>query len=181
MKKILVILFVLMFAGFTFGQGKMAIGIQGNLAIPMGDFGDAYDMGFGGLLSFYYNVNPNIGIGLNTGYQTWSATNYDNYTSSSIPVLAAFKYSFGKGSFLPYLALGVGGYYSMVSYEYTILGVTYSGDDSEFNFGVNGGLGFVYQTSPSLGIDVGVKFSNIFSEGSSTNFIDINAGVLVGI
>ena len=46
MKKIFIVLFVLFFVAATThaqDKGKMAIGAQGGVAIPMGDFADGFD------------------------------------------------------------------------------------------------------------------------------------------
>jgi len=49
MKKI-IILFAIILSATTLihAQGKMALGINGGVALPLGDFGDGFDMGFGG-------------------------------------------------------------------------------------------------------------------------------------
>ena len=58
MKKFLAVLFVVfLVAGFTNAQGKMALGLNAGIALPMGDFGDGYDMGFGGNALFAYRAS----------------------------------------------------------------------------------------------------------------------------
>ncbi|MBN2571046.1 MAG: hypothetical protein JXA68_02865 [Ignavibacteriales bacterium] len=178
MKKIFVILFIFTLAGFTFGQSKTDLGIQGNLAIPMGDFGEYYDLGYGGLLSFYFNISPGFALGVNSGYQIWDATGLTNTSLSAIPVLGAFRYYFGVDKFKPYVLGSVGGYYTVTKYEYELLGVKYSGSDSEFHPGFSAGIGFVYKVSPMVGIDFTGRFSNIFRTNDSNTFIDICAGAL---
>ena len=72
MKQLLsVLLLAVLFTGFIHAQGKMALGVQGGVAIPMGDFGDAYKMGFGGQGTFAYHVNPMIDVTGSVGYLTW--------------------------------------------------------------------------------------------------------------
>ncbi len=138
-----VILLAVLFTGFINAQGKMALGVQGGIALPMGDFGDAYDMGFGGTATFAYHINPMLDITGSIGYLTWSGKDLD-YTFSSVPVLAGVRYYFGQDKFHPYITGELGMHFT--SYEspaITILGYTFeshSGSDSYFGFGAGAGF-----------------------------------------
>lgn len=71
----------------------------------MGDFGDVYDMGFGGIGTFIYEINSNLSVIASAGYLTWSGKDaFTDWTFSSIPVLAGLRYSFGKGKFNPFIS-----------------------------------------------------------------------------
>lgn len=61
MKKLSIILLILAFVStVTFAQDKkMGVSVQGALVLPMGDFGDVAEMGFGGTGTFLYNLNKN--------------------------------------------------------------------------------------------------------------------------
>ena len=103
MKQLLfVLLLAVLFTGFINAQGKMALGVQAGIALPMGDFGDVYDMGFGGTATFAYHINPMLDITGSVGYLTWSGKDLD-YTFSSVPVLVGVRYYFGQGKFHPYV------------------------------------------------------------------------------
>ena len=53
MKQLLSVLIVIaLFTGFANAQSKMAVGLQAGVAIPVGDFGNAYKLGFGGQGTF---------------------------------------------------------------------------------------------------------------------------------
>ena len=184
MKQLLSFLLIaVLFTGFTNAQGKIAVGVQGGIALPMGDFGDGYKMGFGGTGTFAYHVNPMLDVTASAGYLTWSGKDAD-FTFSSIPVLVGARYYFGQGKFHPYVAGELGMHF--VSFEipsYTIPGFgTFGGGSvSESYFGFGAGAGFLYQLSPKLDLDVNAKFSSISSEGSSSSYINIMAGVLVAL
>ena len=84
-------------------QGKMALGIGGDVLLPMGDFKDAVSTGFGGSARFQYEVAPMFAVGATTGYFTWGAK---DITSHGITVTgASFKgipvRVFGKYYFMP--------------------------------------------------------------------------------
>lgn len=173
---------MLLFTGFINAQGKMAIGAQGGVALPMGDFGESYDMGFGGTVTLAYHLNPMLDITGSVGYLTWSGKDFD-YTFSSIPVLAGVRYSFGKGKFNPYVSGELGMHF--VTFDIpsiTVFGITVGGGSvSESYFGFGAGAGFLYQLSPKLDLDVNAKFNSISSEGSSSTYLSIMAGVLVAL
>ena len=183
MKQLLsVLLLAVLFTGFINAQSKMAFGLQAGIAIPTGDFGDGFDMGFGGQGNFAYHINPMLDVTASVGYLTWSGKEAD-YTFSSVPVLAGVRYYFGKDKFKPYVAGELGMHFTTVetpSYEY--LGVTYDGgssSDSYFGFGV--GAGFLYKMGPNLDLDVNAKYNSISTEGSSSSYISVMAGVLIAL
>ena len=185
MKKILSFLFVfLLFSSITFSQNTgISLGAQAGIAIPMGDFGDGYKMGFGGQGNFAYKINPMLNVTGSIGYLTWSGKEAD-FTFSSVPVMVGARYSFGKGKFNPYAAGELGLHFSSFSVPEVVIpgfGTIGGGSASSTDFGIAVGLGFLYQLGPKLDLDVNAKFNNIFREGSSTNFINIMAGVLVAL
>ncbi len=184
MKQLLsVLLIAVLFTGFINAQGKMAVGVQAGVAIPMGDFGDGYKMGFGGQGNFAYHINPMLDATGSIGYLTFSGKEAD-YTFSDVPVMLGVRYAFGKGNFNPYASGELGLHFSSFSVPEVVIpgfGTIGGGSVSSTDFGIAVGVGFLYQLSPKLDLDVNAKFNNIFSEGSSTNFITIMAGVLVAL
>lgn len=182
MKKLILVLFITVFAvSFVQAQGKIAIGANGGVFLPMGDFGDGYDMGFGGNAIFVYHLQPNLDITGSAGYQTWSGKNAD-YTFSSIPVLAGIRYFFGKGKFLPYVNGELGMHFVTVDVPAIVIpgfGTVGGGSSSDSFFGFGAGGGFLYEIGNKLNLDVNAKFNSISSEGGSSNYINITGGVLV--
>lgn len=182
MKQLLsVLLLAVVFTGFINAQSKMAFGLQAGVAIPMGDFGDGYDMGFGGQGNFAYHISPMLDVTASVGYLTWSGKEAD-YTFSSVPVLVGARYYFGKDKFNPYVAGELGMHFVSVDIPtVTIGGFTFGGSSSDSFFGFGAGAGFLYKMGPNLDLDVNAKFNSISSEGSSSSYISVMAGVLIGL
>ena len=185
MKRILsVFVATILLAGFINAQGKMAIGFNGGIALPMGDFGDLYSMGFGGSALFVYHISPNADITGSAGYLTWSGKDsFSDYKFNSIPVLAGVRYSFGKGKFNPYVSGELGVHFTTVDVpEIVILGITVSGGSaSDTFFGFGAGVGFLYQVGNNMDLDVNAKYNSVSSSGGSSNYISIMAGLLFGL
>ena len=183
MKKILsVLLVVFLVAGFINAQGKMALGFNAGIALPMGDFADGYDMGFGGNALFAYRVSPNADVTFSAGYLTWSGKEAD-YTFSSIPVMAGGKYLFGKGKFLPYINGELGAHFVTVDIPgFEFEGETYGGGSaSDTYFGWGAGAGFLYQIGNNMNLDFNAKYNMIMSEDNSTDYVSVMVGLLFGL
>jgi hypothetical protein len=78
-------------------RGNNLLGIGAELDLPLGHFGDAYNIGFG------VNVKPMFGIGnsghvtFTTGYSTFSGksgTYYANQNFSMVPLLFGYRHAF---------------------------------------------------------------------------------------
>lgn len=176
-KMFLVLIAVLCLSNFLMAQGKMGLSVQGGVALPTGDFGDVAGTGFGGSVTFMYEVSPMLAITGSAGYTTWGPKEdlpdgFD-YSLATIPVLVGARYTFGKGNFLPYISAELGMHFLSSTVE--ILGQEYS--DSESKFGFAPGVGFYYAFNQKTMLDVNVKYNSISTEGSSTSYIGINAGV----
>lgn len=187
---------IVLFAGFINAQSKMAVGVQGGIAIPMGDFGDAVDLGFGGQGNFAIDVSPFLQVTGSIGYTTWSYKTNSVTTSgsfSTVPLLAGIRYTFPAIGFKPYLMAQLGAHFisSKITYDYIILLVksngtsnaqaTYEYSESSTKFGFGAGAGFLLPLGPKLDLDVNATFNSISTEGSATNYIGIMAGVLVAL
>ena len=183
MKKFLAVLFVVfLFAGFINAQGKMALGFNAGIALPMGDFGDGYDMGFGGNALFVYHASPNADVTFTAGYLTWSGKDSSDVTFSSIPVMVGGKYLFGKGKFNPYVVGELGAHFVTVDLpEYEFLGETYGGSTSETYFGWGAGAGFLYQIGNNMDLDVNARYNSISSEGGASDYVTVMVGLLFGL
>ena len=184
MKQLLFVLFLtVLCTSFINAQGKMAVGVQAGVAIPMGDFGDGYKMGFGGTGTFAYHVNPMVDVTASVGYLTWSGKDAD-FKFNSIPVLVGARYYFGQGKFHPYVAGELGMHFTTVDVPSVTIpgfGTFGGGSASDSFFGFGAGAGFLYQLGPKLDLDVNAKFSSISSSGSASSYVNIMAGVLVAL
>lgn len=183
MKKILfTVLAILCIVSFTNAQKKMAISVQGGIALPMGDFSDGeWKMGFGGTGTFIYNVNEHLGITGSAGYLTWSNDVLDNATFTDIPILGGVRYSFGKGNFKPYILGEIGLHMLGYKYEtqsYSYMGYTSGGeiDESESKFGFGFGAGFMMPLG-KMNLDVTAKYVIVSGDYVDLNYLQVMGGV----
>ena len=101
MKQLLsVLLLAVLFTGFINAQSQ-GVSVGGNLALPMGSFGDVANVGFGGTATYERSFAPNIVGEVYAGYLTFGGKEVFGvkYSSSMIPIMAGAKYYFqpGKG------------------------------------------------------------------------------------
>lgn len=181
-KSFLLVAAVVMMAFAVNTNAQMAVGIQGSLALPTGDVGDLYDMGFGGTGTFLYSVTPEIQVTGSVGYLMFSGKDlYDGFDFSIIPIMVGGRYNFEAGSVKPYVSAEVGLAMSSMSGEVSFYGYTYEVDESGSDFAIAPGAGIVIPVSPNVGVDVNAKYIMVMTEGTSTNIIGINAGVQVAL
>lgn len=174
MKKLFSVLFVVLFA-FTFAnaQSKMAVGVGGNLALPMGTFGDVAGMGFGGGASFQYSFSENIVSTATVTYLMFGEKDLSGigkYSYSIIPIHVGAKYYFG--SFYTSAETGM----NLISLTVdiparTLFGVTIPGSSSstsssEFGFAV--GAGYELPMGKNA-LDLSVKYQNYASSTAAIN------------
>jgi outer membrane protein W len=186
MKKILTILVVLFALSFTYSQ---SVSVQAGVDLPMGSFGDFYDMGFGGGVTYVHSLSPELSLTGSVGYHTFSkefsepdpaGTIVSKNTFSTIPIMAGVGYALGTGEFVPYIHGAVGLHLMTFDSEETQAGVTASSSTSESKFGFVPSAGFLYYFAPTTALNVNAGYNMIFTEGETTNYLGILAGVMFG-
>ncbi|MBI1932911.1 MAG: hypothetical protein HYS24_10285 [Ignavibacteriales bacterium] len=170
MKKTLLIVVILSFLTLTINaqEGKIHVGGQVGLSLPMGDFGDAANMGFGFLGNFYYGINQNIDLTASLGYIAWG-TDADGASFSNIPIVVGGRYYFQRSNFTPFLAAELGINNLSFTYDSEYFG-EYSATSSDFGLGIGGG--FLYALG-NMDLDVSAKINII----SDTNNLTVFAGL----
>jgi len=158
--------------GTSNAQGNMAVGAGVVVSLPIGDFGDAANTGFGGTAAFEMSFLPQLtGVG-NIGYITWG-TDVDEVSFSAVPILAGVKYYFMPG--VGFYGLGQLGL-TIMSTEiptFSFGGMTFGGgseSSTEFTFVI--GAGYEVPVSPNFLLD----FSGAFNVISDANHIALRAG-----
>jgi hypothetical protein len=89
----------------TAGPPKMEIGVAGDILIPVGSWGDAVGVGFGGDAQFQYNFTPVISGGVTLGYFTWGGKTVGTVETAGYGGVP-FRV-FGKYYFMPPAKKGV--------------------------------------------------------------------------
>ncbi|MDZ7740802.1 MAG: hypothetical protein U5Q03_03380 [Bacteroidota bacterium] len=169
MKKLVTLMIaIVIVVGFSSeSKAQLNLGVTAGIALPMGDWSDGYDMGFGGMLEGDYFVKENIAIGLNVGYyifsgktETISGVDIDYPNFSIIPVFAKGDYYFATEGFMPYGGIGLGMFMaSTEDYETTISYGTYTKKvtvegASDTKFGFSPHVGFLTGEGFKIGAEV---------------------------
>lgn len=170
MKKVVFVLLVIFLAigNLNAQEGKMHAGGQVGISLPMGDFGDAANMGFGFAGNFFYGVNNNIDATASIGYISWGSE-ADGASFSNVPILVGARYYFQRSQFTPYGVAELGINSLSFTYESDFFG-DYSVTSTEF--GLNFGGGFLYNLG-NMDLDVNAKINII----SDANHLTLFAGL----
>ncbi|MCB0745040.1 MAG: outer membrane beta-barrel protein [Ignavibacteriae bacterium] len=194
MKRILTIvsLFFLV-TNLSFAQmDDMAVGLNGTLSVPIGDFNDIAKMGFGVSGTFYYDLSDNFQFTGTLGYLAWGgdklnlagiATQESKSSFTTIPVLAGFRYIFQGDNLLPYVS-GELGLNVFTTPDIDVVGlndiVSSSKGETNAYFGFGLGGGALYELSRDVKLDGSLTY-NIINAENSIGFFSLEFGFIVGI
>ncbi len=158
MKKVM---FVLMFALLVSSvfAGEMSFGVNGELALPMGDFGDSAGMGFGGSVQGEYGINEQLIGTASVGYLMWNGKDEwedMNFKWSCIPIKAGAKYNIGESGLYGIFELGM--YMFAFEFDYEFMGYSVKGDDTESEFGFAPGVGYQMPIGESMKLDISAQY-----------------------
>jgi len=180
MKKV-VLVFLLVLAGSIAAnaQGYFSAGINAGVLIPTGDLGNAYKTSFGFGAEGTYKINKDLDIVGNVIYNILTAKSaaWSDATVSITEGTAGVRYFFGSSQPKFFGEAALGFYSTAVSYSTTVLGSPIKFSASNSDFGINFGGGILAPLSPSLDFVGKLRYHNIFSSGSSTNFVTLSAGL----
>jgi outer membrane protein W len=181
MKKLLVMAsvftLILLVAGGANAQNKMALNIGADVLFPLGDFGNASNIGFGGTAQFEYYVNPMLAVTGKFGYITWSAKTGDvpaGVTASGsfkgLPLLFGAKYYFmpeGKARVYGQFELGL--FFASASGTVEYAGYKQDYSASETDFSIAPAIGVEIPAGHKGAIDISARYFGIFKDGSANN------------
>ena len=150
---------------------SFSIGVDGSL--PLGTFGDSYNIGIGGSAQADYKVAESFAITLNAGYLTYSGKSYQTIVGINPitfqPIYGTAKYA--AFNLIPVLA-GAKYWFSPNVYGSAQLGLSFASGNG------NSGSNFTY--APGVGVkfsqfDVLLKYTGISGNGSSINAAALRA------
>jgi outer membrane protein with beta-barrel domain len=135
---------------------KIGIGLDAQVLIPLGDFGDASGFHIGPMVRAGYRVTPPLELTLRIGYLLDFGKSIGPVTikSNIVPILVGARYFFMEPYAGVYGAAEVGMNLIMPSIDPDVPGVKL---DSQTRFGFNLGAGYVI--SKDLPIDFRAQFS----------------------
>jgi opacity protein-like surface antigen len=165
MKKVIVLLMVLGFISISSMKAqdfRFSAGLE--LALPMGDFGDAYPLGYGLSLGGELPFADKFGATLTAGYTLLSVdSDLKDFVKSSgmIPVQAGIKYYISEAQDGLYFHGQIGVHsLSVTTEDITIFGQTTKGTtESDTNLSFALGAGYFISES----IDLGLRYNIITS------------------
>lgn len=134
MKTISSIVMALLFFSSNYSQSNFAIGVNGGLALPVGQLTEFYQSGYGGNGQFMYAFSDNFMVILTVGYDIWDVdqdalnSKLENQDKTFrldidshfriIPFYIGARYYITKGKHRPFFSFDFGGY----SYEFKLAG-----------------------------------------------------------
>jgi len=133
-------------------SGKNQVGIGAEVALPMGAFGDAYGIGFGGGAKYLHGIGEAGQVTLSASYLTFSGKDFfDGYKTSFIPVLVGYRHNFN-------------GFYAEPQVGYTLMSTSLE-DESESTggFGYAVGVGYAMES----GFDISARYQAVSKGGTS--------------
>lgn len=153
--------------GLMAQDSRISAGLE--LALPMGDFGDAYGIGFGVTLGFEAPVGDNLGFIAQAGYMSFSGKDLSVGpitvkvdAAGMIPVQVGLKYYFTDNQEGFYAGLLTGVHMQSVK-EVELVGTTLEEKNSlKTNFGIAPLVGYIVGEN----IDIALRYQMIFAEGA---------------
>jgi opacity protein-like surface antigen len=146
------------------------IGVALGAAIPMSDFGDAFNTGYNGTVTV--GLNPQmipLGVRIDGAYNHFGVKDPLDGSAHIASVTGNLVYQVPSTAVTPYLIGGAGWYNVGTSDEL--------GGDSENEFGWNVGGGIKL---PLSGFDtfIEARYNQVQTEGESTKFVPITFGIM---
>jgi opacity protein-like surface antigen len=153
---------------------SFSVGVGGGATLPMGDFNDGAKLGWHGMANVGYGLPSGLGFRGEFFYGQNTLDGVDGKTKLA-GGMASLTYDIqSAGGIKPYVLGGVG--YHKVTVDVTGLG---SGDDSAISFG--GGAGLKFKAGSDANFFVEARYINISTEGGSTSYIPVSAGISFGL
>ena len=150
----------------------VSLGIAGGVAIPVGDFSDAYNTGYNGTVALgLSSFGSPLGLRFEGSYNKFPGRDdlaVNQPDSRIIAGTANVVYALPGVGIRPYV-IGGGGYYGLKLDRVNAQSVN--------KFGINGGVGALFPLS-GFNAYVEARFHNVFTDVSSTQFIPVTFGIM---
>lgn len=147
------LVFILSLFAVTGSFAQFSLGAE--LALPMGNFGDAANTGFGGSVRYDGQINDNLAWGGYFGYQTYSYKGNTSYNLNMMPIMAGVKYYFTEMN---------NGFYGGLDLGVFIASTNVPGATSESKFGFTPNVGYRLSS-----FDLGLRY-NLITDGNNLAF-----------
>jgi outer membrane protein W len=167
-------------------NGRFSVGAE--LGLPMGDFGDAANLGFGGTLRYEMPIGDNLGLTGTAGYIMFSGKDQDilgvtikGADWSMIPIQVGAKYYFQEQQDGFYGMVELGVHATTVktpSYTTTFFGVSVTVPEASAS---STDLSY----APAIGyhlanVDIGLRYQMIATTGATTSYLGLRLAYVFG-
>lgn len=203
MKRILVLSLVV-FGVVAFAANAGATNMLGTLELNAGyakssnevtTTGDSWDGGLSFGAAYWRPMSPSVSWGAEVSYDNMGniTANYvdpttlasvsEDFSGKVFRINPAIRYSFGAPVGPNFFAQGgVGLYNFSMKYDYSdTTPYSYSADDSQSKLGFNLGAGVNFPVGPKTKLNFQGNYHSISTEGESTNYMTIRAGIGFGL
>ncbi|MCW8848943.1 MAG: outer membrane beta-barrel protein [Melioribacteraceae bacterium] len=192
MKRItLLLLFFFLSISLFAQENNKAIGINGIISMPIGDFNDIAKIGFGASGTYFYKLSNNFEATGSIGFVTWGGDKIEIGNTSveatesamSIPILLGGRFYLDNNIFSPYFSGELGmNFFSSSATKAVVSGIETDKIDGEsnvyFGFGIGGGT--TYQLDTRVFFDASLQYNMINAKESVDHFA-LKIGFIVGI
>ena len=171
MRKLYYVLALTLFSSMTFAQkGFHSIGVGVEGALPMGDFGDAFGIGYGATGKAFYGITESGDITGTVGYLRFGMKDESDFMSGSmgiIPIMFGYRHRFGGLYGEPQLGLHMLKSKAKITEDFGLglTGIGSSASETKFSLGIGGG----YATEK---LDLGVRYQIV----DNMNYIGLRIG-----
>lgn len=204
MKKIIAVVFALalVLAGTTAASAqedsKFSLAPSAGLSLPLGDFGDLFNLGFNAGIEADFNVAKDFYVFADVrgnffsldieGFGLPDSAKVSGGTESIVAIFVGGKYVFPMPGNVKIYALGGAGLCALstadITADYTLtywwgtehIHETYS-FEGETDMGIMFGMGAVFGLRPNMNVFAEFRFVDIFTEGSATQYFPVMVGV----
>ena len=178
MKKILtVVVLCTAFALCSHAQkGQITVSPGLEIGLPIGDFGEAVNLGFGLTAKGLYGINDESDVTFTLGFIRFGSKNVDSdddvkASTSLIPLMPGYRYKFNE-QFYGEGQLGL----TVVRSKVNVSGWSGGFNASTTNFGYALGVGYM------LGkIDLGLRYQGVSATGGSLSLVGIRAAYNIAL
>jgi len=158
-------LFIISSSSVFAQNGRFSIGA--NVAMPMGDFGDAAGVGFGGSLRYEMPVGDNLGLTGTVGYLTFGGKDFfDGINFNLIPIMVGAKYYFTEQQ---------NGFYAGIAVGMTSSSTSAEGSESSTVFTWAPGIGYHLDN-----IDLGLDYNSYTKDEFTTSYLGLRLAYVFG-
>lgn len=174
------VLFYIAFTGTGYTQQWMG-SAQAGINVPMSDFAETYNIGFGFTATGLYKAIDQVWLTGSAGYHQFSREKKFQIVEgklSTIPILAGIRYVFASSEITPYIGGELGIHFINWTYDKSEVTQIETIEESETDFGFSLGGGVYFKLGESLTMDVNLKYTLSAASDLDITYLQANAGLI---